>query len=41
VLDVKLSGEGDLARAGGGVFGVVDGVEVFDLNLGVVVDDDF
>lgn len=41
VLDVEFSGEGDFARTGGGVFGVVDGIEVFDFILGVIIDDDF
>ena len=37
-LDPELAREGHLARAGRGVLGVVDGVELLDLSLGVVLD---
>src|SRR5262249_3447659 len=40
LLDVQHPPERQLARAGGGVFGVVDGVEFLGLAFGVVGDDD-
>ncbi len=39
LLDVEHLGEGHFARAGGGVFGIVDGVHLFGLVFGIVVDD--
>ncbi len=39
LLDINLAREGHLARAGGGVFGIVGDLDEFFLALGVVVDD--
>ena len=39
-LDEQRLGEGHLAGAGGGVLGVIDGVELVDLAFGVVLDDE-
>ena len=38
LLDVEDFGKRHLARAGGGVFGIVDGLHLLDLALGIVVD---
>src|SRR5262249_26706214 len=39
-LDPQLAAERDLSRAGGGVFGIVDGIQLLDLALGVVGNDE-
>ena len=40
-LDIQNLREGDFAGAGGGVFGIIDGVSIFDFTFGVVINNDF
>jgi len=39
LLNVQLTREGDFACAGGGIFGIVDGVKLFGFAFGIIVDD--
>ena len=40
LLDVELAAERNLARAGAGIFRIVDGVKFLDFALGIIGDDD-